>query len=134
MRNGDVGWVEPREAHRLGAPQPRQLFPALPSGEGTGVRGSVARLSPSGQISNRDQPDEDGSAFRLIGIERSGEGEIRTPEPLAWLPVFKTGAIDHSATSPGALLQRNYVKKGGALKELGCTRAVQTHFGSRRYF
>jgi hypothetical protein len=30
----------------------------------------------------------------------SGEGGIRTPERLASLPVFKTGAIDRSATSP----------------------------------
>ena len=29
-----------------------------------------------------------------------GEGEIRTPEPLAGLPVFKTGAFNRSATSP----------------------------------
>jgi hypothetical protein len=29
-----------------------------------------------------------------------GEGEIRTPEALAGLPVFKTGAINRSATSP----------------------------------
>src|SRR5687767_13348406 len=30
-----------------------------------------------------------------------GEGEIRTPEPREGLPVFKTGAINRSATSPG---------------------------------
>ncbi len=29
-----------------------------------------------------------------------GEGGIRTPGPLAETPVFKTGAIDRSATSP----------------------------------
>jgi hypothetical protein len=29
-----------------------------------------------------------------------GSGEIRTHERLATLPVFKTGAIDHSATLP----------------------------------
>ncbi len=29
-----------------------------------------------------------------------GEGEIRTPEALASLPVFKTGAFNRSATSP----------------------------------
>ncbi len=29
-----------------------------------------------------------------------GEGEIRTPEPREGLPVFKTGAINRSATSP----------------------------------
>ncbi len=29
-----------------------------------------------------------------------GEGEIRTPETCSSLPVFETGAFDHSATSP----------------------------------
>ena len=29
-----------------------------------------------------------------------GEREIRTPEELSSLPVFETGAFDHSATSP----------------------------------
>ena len=32
--------------------------------------------------------------------EFGGEGEIRTPEPREGLPVFKTGAINRSATSP----------------------------------
>ena len=32
----------------------------------------------------------------------SGGGEIRTHETLAGLPVFKTGAFDHSATPPSA--------------------------------
>ncbi len=29
-----------------------------------------------------------------------GEGEIRTPEELSPLPLFESGAFDHSATSP----------------------------------
>jgi hypothetical protein len=29
-----------------------------------------------------------------------GEGGIRTPDTLSGMPVFKTGAINHSATSP----------------------------------
>ena len=33
-------------------------------------------------------------------IKIGGEGEIRTHEGLTTLPVFKTGALDHSATSP----------------------------------
>ena len=33
-------------------------------------------------------------------IKNGGEGEIRTHEALTSLPVFKTGALDHSATSP----------------------------------
>jgi len=31
-----------------------------------------------------------------------GEGGIRTPDTLSGMPVFKTGAINRSATSPGA--------------------------------
>jgi hypothetical protein len=35
------------------------------------------------------------------GFQRSGgEGGIRTPGTLSGTPVFKTGAINHSATSP----------------------------------
>src|SRR5580658_3852736 len=36
------------------------------------------------------------SALRL----RGGEEGIRTPDTLSGMPVFKTGAINHSATSP----------------------------------
>lgn len=32
---------------------------------------------------------------------KSGEGEIRTLDTLAGIPVFETGAFGHSATSPG---------------------------------
>jgi hypothetical protein len=35
------------------------------------------------------------------GLKTSGgEGGIRTPDTLSGMPVFKTGAINHSATSP----------------------------------
>jgi hypothetical protein len=34
------------------------------------------------------------------GFKNGGEGGIRTHDPLARMPVFKTGAINHSATSP----------------------------------
>ncbi len=37
------------------------------------------------------------------GVKRTGgEGGIRTPDTLSGMPVFKTGAINHSATSPDA--------------------------------
>ena len=39
-------------------------------------------------------------------ILRGGEGGIRTLEPLTGLTVFKTVAIDHSATSPYVRLYR----------------------------
>ena len=34
------------------------------------------------------------------GWKESGEGEIRTLDTLAGIPVFETGAFGHSATSP----------------------------------
>ena len=40
-----------------------------------------------------------------------GEGGIRTPDTLSGMPVFKTGAINHSATSPD-LLQFYYRMSG----------------------
>ena len=39
----------------------------------------------------------------VVLVGNGGEGEIRTPETREGLPVFKTGAIDHSATSPMVL-------------------------------
>src|SRR6266478_4921911 len=36
-------------------------------------------------------------------LRTGGEGGIRTPDRLAPMPHFECGAIDHSATSPGAM-------------------------------
>ena len=36
-----------------------------------------------------------------LGFQIGGWGEIRTHEPLARPPVFKTGAFNRSATHPG---------------------------------
>ncbi len=35
-----------------------------------------------------------------LGEVYGGEGGIRTPDTLSGMPVFKTGAINRSATSP----------------------------------
>ena len=40
-----------------------------------------------------------------------GEGGIRTHGTLARSPVFKTGAFDHSATSPCIVINYNTTKK-----------------------
>ena len=40
------------------------------------------------------------------GLKVGGERGIRTPETLTRLPVFKTGAFNHSATSPDAKFSR----------------------------
>jgi hypothetical protein len=40
-----------------------------------------------------------GSQFS--SFKYGGEEGIRTPDTLSGMPVFKTGAINHSATSPG---------------------------------
>ncbi len=44
----------------------------------------------------RDPPDTSVASFAA----HSGEGEIRTHGPLSWTMVFKTIALNHSATSP----------------------------------
>jgi hypothetical protein len=44
-----------------------------------------------------------------------GEGEIRTPEPREGLPVFKTGAINRSATSPNRVGDATRFGVGSAL-------------------
>jgi hypothetical protein len=36
--------------------------------------------------------------------DSGGEGGIRTPDTLSGMPVFKTGAINHSATSPRRII------------------------------
>ncbi len=41
-------------------------------------------------------------------VLRYGEGGIRTHETVAGSPVFKTGAFNHSTTSPGARLKRKH--------------------------
>jgi hypothetical protein len=48
-----------------------------------------------------------------------GEGGIRTPDTLSGMPVFKTGAINHSATSPD-LLQFYYSPSRLLTKEREC--------------
>jgi hypothetical protein len=44
------------------------------------------------------------SQISLQSRLRGGEGGIRTPGTLSGTPVFKTGAINHSATSPRLLI------------------------------
>src|ERR1017187_8378815 len=39
-----------------------------------------------------------------------GEGGIRTPDTLSGAPVFKTGAINHSATSPATTVLLQYMQ------------------------
>jgi hypothetical protein len=50
---------------------------------------------------NKDDDEKDGKPLENKAIP-SGGGGIRTRERLAASPVFKTGAINHSATPPGA--------------------------------
>ena len=56
-----------------------------------------------------------GLAYQLSA--RGGRGGIRTHEALADLPVFKTGALNHSATRPHfrikQLAERGERRKGG---------------------
>src|SRR5438105_13528368 len=41
-----------------------------------------------------------GDGQRFFSLRNGGERGIRTPDTLSGMPVFKTGAINHSAISP----------------------------------
>jgi hypothetical protein len=58
------------------------------------------------------QPTASHPFHRLVPTRRQpgGEGGIRTPVPLTRKAVFKTAAIDHSATSPAGLAGREGVE------------------------
>jgi hypothetical protein len=56
---------------------------------------------------NASQPAE---KCKFRGEFKNGEAGIRTLGRLAPTPVFKTGAIDHSATSPGCFRQADYAR------------------------
>ena len=47
------------------------------------------------------------AALKQAAFPIGGEGEIRTHEPREGLPVFKTGAFNRSATSPGPARARD---------------------------
>ncbi len=57
----------------------------------------------SSKIRKTNESIEDTSHVAALAALRGGEGGIRTLEPLTGLTVFKTVAIDHSATSPARL-------------------------------
>ena len=65
------------------------------------------RRSAAGSPTTGDPDPERGRRGKNLHLKRSlvkksgGEGGIRTPGTLSGTPVFKTGAINHSATSPG---------------------------------
>ena len=52
----------------------------------------------------RGAPARQPSLSASLRAKAGGEGGIRTPVPLARKAVFKTAAIDHSATSPSWLM------------------------------
>ena len=56
--------------------------------------------------------------FKVFNLISGGEGGIRTPETREGLPVFKTGAINRSATSPFIkfLSQINFLYKKESTK------------------
>ena len=39
-------------------------------------------------------------SLEILELDGGGRGGIRTPDTLSGTPVFKTGAINHSATLP----------------------------------
>ncbi len=59
---------------------------------------------------------------KVCSEKNGGEGGIRTPDTLSGMPVFKTGAINHSATSPAntVLLQSQFYGREAGEIESGC--------------
>ena len=83
--------------------KPKQKVKAADNDEGV-LALCLAQLASLGVRSGdsvRRVETEVGNAQRAAGTQNNnGGGEIRTHETLAGLPVFKTGAFDHSATPP----------------------------------
>ena len=50
--------------------------------------------------------------MNCLGLKDGGEGGIRTPDTLSGTAVFKTAAINHSATSPCFSLSRSPMPAG----------------------
>src|ERR1035437_6912742 len=62
------------------------------------------------------------SKLFIIKDLNGGERGIRTPDTLSGLPVFKTGAINHSASSPRDVeLSLLYVERGFFRQDLVAT-------------
>jgi integrase len=62
--------------------------------------GAASKNTASACDPQSQKPQETTEKPRLSAVSKSGEDGIRTHGPLAETPVFKTGAIDRSATSP----------------------------------
>jgi hypothetical protein len=71
---------------------------------------------------------------RQFAIElNGGEGGIRTPGTLSGTPVFKTGAINHSATSPDTA-RPIIVRVEGSLRRNWLTHLVRAYNSKNRGF
>src|ERR1039458_6656845 len=78
--------------------------------------------------------------FKLFIIKDlyGGEGGIRTPDTLSGMPVFKTGAINRSATSPQSAghlrlyVELSQFKECGRRKPPCASASTQTKSGSTR--
>ena len=66
-----------------------------------GTSGEIS--GDSGRLNEEDKTASQAADETQLAAVCNGGGEIRTHETLAGLPVFKTGAIDHSATPPEIL-------------------------------
>ena len=74
---------------------------ALGNTRENGVRTlAITRVARSAAITKRRLHVRQYGPNYLKGNKSGGRGEIRTHERLATVPVFKTGALNHSATLP----------------------------------
>src|ERR1700693_5916397 len=63
----------------------------------------ISKAAKSGRINNLAGLAQKNNRYQAA--QHGGEGGIRTPDTLSGMPVFKTGAINHSATSPRSRLR-----------------------------
>src|SRR4029078_8157351 len=64
----------------------------------------------------------------LLPLQSNGQGEIRTLDTLAGMPVFETGAFNHSATCPGVMKPKCVASP---IKVSAGNRAIETVRGTR---
>ena len=99
--SGDVNQSSQRRASLLRtAAVPRRYMKHSSAAHSS--RGSQLPAQHLRNANTRDRlNDVRGPRVKRLSSVGSGGGEIRTRETLACLPVFKTGAFNHSATPPG---------------------------------
>ena len=88
--SGASGWGEIRTRETVARPHAFQAC---------ALNHSATHPETLGDVQIKRREDE---RLPLMFSSRSGQGEIRTHDTVAGMPVFETGAFNHSATCPRA--------------------------------